>query len=277
VFLPILDFIVYFHLWNGGGLNFQKEFSDFSSEEDGSWQLVSKKKLSYANAIKKPGVILIGTNAIEIKNKKVWRPRISIFDRLGNSQRSIPRKPVFDRLHSKLKVVHQARNKGAQFENFQTSVRNQARASQRTIYGRSSHQDLRGSIISNRFDQFYSGSHFCAHCLKLGHLRANCRSLVHCLSCNQAGHYAAACPVSGLGVEMGFKPKQPLVDYFHGKAPDKGKDIDVFGWFKERRGHHHRLAFNLLRILGRLCILKTLFTPTHWLLRILTLSCFMKF
>jgi hypothetical protein len=69
-FFKSLDFIVYFHLWNGGGPNWQKEFSDFSSEEDGSWQLVSKKKLSYADAIKKPGVVLTGLMPLRSRTRK---------------------------------------------------------------------------------------------------------------------------------------------------------------------------------------------------------------
>jgi hypothetical protein len=65
------DLFVYLHLWNGGGPNWQKEFLDFSSEEDDSWQIVSRKKLSYAYAIKEHGVNLTGANATEIKSKKV--------------------------------------------------------------------------------------------------------------------------------------------------------------------------------------------------------------
>jgi hypothetical protein len=68
----------------------------------------------------------------------------------------------------------------------------------------------------------------------MGYARPDCRSLVRCLKCKKAGHYAAACSATDPGMKVGFKPKQPSVDCFLGKVVGKGKDIDTSDWFKER-------------------------------------------
>jgi hypothetical protein len=58
------NFVVFFHLWNGGGPNWQKELSDFELEEASSWHTVVNRKMSYADAMKKP--VLSGANDVPI-------------------------------------------------------------------------------------------------------------------------------------------------------------------------------------------------------------------
>jgi hypothetical protein len=72
------NFSVFFHLWNNGGPNWRKEIQEFEKEEEASWQVIPRKKLSYAEAAKKPP--FSGDNSTPIQNKKQWRPRITIFD-----------------------------------------------------------------------------------------------------------------------------------------------------------------------------------------------------
>jgi hypothetical protein len=55
-------------LWNNGGANWQKELKDFEKEEDNSWQIVSRKKISYADAVRKPP--LSSSNKVPLPVKK---------------------------------------------------------------------------------------------------------------------------------------------------------------------------------------------------------------
>jgi hypothetical protein len=91
------NFVVYFHLWNNGGANWQKEFQAFQHEEIDSWQTVAPRKPSYVEMAKKPAVT--GANVIPLHHQKEWPPRIvqantakasharriSVFDRLGQT------------------------------------------------------------------------------------------------------------------------------------------------------------------------------------------------
>jgi hypothetical protein len=106
-------FEVFFNLWNNGGAHWEKEFQNFQAEEESSWQSVATKKISYADALKKPK--LTGGNSVPVNHQKEWRPWIvlddpphttkgkkSVFDRLGHhsaaSRNLIPKKSVFGRL-----------------------------------------------------------------------------------------------------------------------------------------------------------------------------------
>jgi hypothetical protein len=130
------SFRVFFHLWNNGGANWKKELGDFEKEESASWHLVARNKINYADAVKKPPVT--GANSTPIQTRKDWRPRISVFDRLGNHHSShqqaatkksifhwfdlnhngrigkenslIPKKSVFDRLDFDLQRVARVKN-----------------------------------------------------------------------------------------------------------------------------------------------------------------------
>jgi hypothetical protein len=48
------SFIVFFHLWNNGGANWQKELQDFKKDENESWQTDLRKRISYVDAMNKP-------------------------------------------------------------------------------------------------------------------------------------------------------------------------------------------------------------------------------
>jgi hypothetical protein len=63
------NFVVSFYLWNDGGPNWQQEFLAFDSEEEHSWQKIPKKRLSYAEAVKKK--ILSRANTTPVLNQKV--------------------------------------------------------------------------------------------------------------------------------------------------------------------------------------------------------------
>jgi hypothetical protein len=143
------SFVVYFHLWNNGGANWQKEFQAFQLEEIDSWQIVQQRKQSYADIVCKLAVTR--ANAIPLHHQKERRPRIvqlnnaktaqarriSVFDHLGKpsgnlknlnfkkfvfdwldfgttrAQRDlIPKKIVFDHLNLDLGKALPAKNMG---------------------------------------------------------------------------------------------------------------------------------------------------------------------
>jgi hypothetical protein len=62
------SFVVYFHLWNNGGVNWQKEFQAFQLEEIDSWQTVQQRKQSYADIVCKLAVTR--ANAIPLHHQK---------------------------------------------------------------------------------------------------------------------------------------------------------------------------------------------------------------
>lgn len=62
------SFIVYFHLWNNGGANWKKKLAEYEKEEKNSWQMVSHKKIIYADAMRKPP--LTGANSTPVMNRK---------------------------------------------------------------------------------------------------------------------------------------------------------------------------------------------------------------
>jgi hypothetical protein len=206
------NFVVYFHLWNDGGPNWQREFLAFDSEEESSWQKVQSKKLSYAEVAKKK--VLTGANSTPIHNHKVWRPRISVydlanpttktrvsafdrlrrgkgrisvFDRLGKSNHAasdlIPRKSVFDRLQLDLDKAQRAKNKGR--------VDHAERASHAAGEQQSGTSNFQNSNSAGN-----QGRRFCIRCLKPGHWRSYCQSKVTCWQCKQLGHRAAGCPAT---------------------------------------------------------------------------------
>jgi hypothetical protein len=62
------SFEVYFNLWNNGGAHWEKEFQQYQIEENDSWKTVSKKKLSFADVVKKAP--LTGANSVSINQQK---------------------------------------------------------------------------------------------------------------------------------------------------------------------------------------------------------------
>jgi hypothetical protein len=103
-----------------------KESQNYLSEENDSWVSVSGKKMSYVDAVKKPVPMLTGANVVSIVNQKIWRPRISFFNHLGeaaSNSHAITRKSVFDHLQGYLDRGFPMKNMGnQQVRNFQKSV-----------------------------------------------------------------------------------------------------------------------------------------------------------
>jgi hypothetical protein len=61
----------------------QEELGYFEKEELNSWQTVTHKKLSCVEEVKNT---LTGANTKPIQAKMPWRPRITIFDWLGQKR-----------------------------------------------------------------------------------------------------------------------------------------------------------------------------------------------
>jgi hypothetical protein len=194
------SFTVFFHLWNNGGLDWRKELLEYEKDEEASWNTIPRKKISYAEAAKKPPIS--GANSIPILSKKEWRPRITVFDRLGKSAASssqgsskkfvfqlgfnngnakngmsgtlIPRKSVFDLLE--FDIGHAEREKNVinlGFEQIQSSDSycsgfNRFDSEARNFWSFQS-SNLKRVQVNNRY---------CIHCLRPGHWRISYRNPV---------------------------------------------------------------------------------------------------
>jgi hypothetical protein len=191
------SFTVFFHLWNNGGPNWrkgvsgiwEKEFQEFEKDEEASWHAISCKKISYVEAAKKPP--LIEANSTPLQNKKEWRPRITVFDKLGKSATGIhqvsskkivfhrlgysngsannsligtliPRKSVFDRMDFDLGRAGNVKNLG--FKQIQTFDRSSSGFNSIDSEARNPQP-----FQSSNFKKAQVSNRFCIRCLRLGH------------------------------------------------------------------------------------------------------------
>jgi hypothetical protein len=82
--------------------------------------IVSHRKPSYVDVVKKHALPLTCTNAAPVQNPKTWRPRILVFDRLGRnaniSFHSVSRRSLFDRIQMDFNRVEEAKNTRNQWQ-----------------------------------------------------------------------------------------------------------------------------------------------------------------
>jgi hypothetical protein len=161
--------------------------------------VVSHKKISYDDAVRKPA--FSGANSIPILNRKQWKPRILVFDRLGHhnvknvsgsnkisvfdrldfchnktlhqgmSNPLVPKSNVFDRLRFDLSGSEKAKNSD--------SVMQSTNGNGAAIMG----HPTQNSNMANSQGKSYS-YRYCVRCLKRGHLHTQCHGSVVCHKCH---------------------------------------------------------------------------------------------
>ncbi|TVT98028.1 hypothetical protein EJB05_56697, partial [Eragrostis curvula] len=191
---------LHFHLWGSGGASWSQESINFNKEEEDSWTTVKRKgrKKSYVDAVKNQNrVPLTGANKVPLMNRKMWKPKKSVFDRLSN-----PRQSVFDRIEE---IIPEAKNKEPAVENsnFELTDGDQP-ASSRPIKLNTAQsvefQDSGPSII------------ICKRCLKSGHHSKKCWGRIRCRLCSQEGHISFYC--NSPPENKGFVPPKEVTDCF---------------------------------------------------------------
>jgi hypothetical protein len=132
----------------------------------------------------------------------------------------VPKSNVFDRLRFDLSSSEKVKN----FAPVMQSTNGNGAA-------RMGHPAQNSNVVNSQGKSY--SYHYCVRCLKRGHWRAQCHGSVVCHKCHRAGHFSSSC--HGPKQEVGFTPKLPVTDCFAGKNLSKGKDIDISGWFQNRK------------------------------------------
>lgn len=181
------DFHVRFFLWGNGGPNWRREFDLWEKEENDLWSVVSyKKKVQHSVNLRANKAVKFQINH-SLGKRQIDKP--SVFKRLFLGDPF----PVHQCSSSGTVVPPLVIQPGSDSKYIAPSPKIAHSVTSVIIPEVIDHSSPRISPSASLNSGQSRESLFCNRYLAHGHGPANCRSLIHCRSCFNYGHFARAC------------------------------------------------------------------------------------